>query len=84
MSRAGRSEAETVLRQVLEERTRRRIKALEAVRKAHKELQQAKQNYAEAVMEASAYGATNVAIAKQVGLTETAIRLYIKRRGGRQ
>jgi len=43
-------------------------------------LQQAKKAYGDAVMAANDIGASNTAIAREVGMSETAIRLYIKRR----
>lgn len=67
-----------------EERRRERVGSLAIVGAAYEELQQAKKKYEDAVMSAHTYGATNMAIARRVGLTETAIRLFIKRREDKQ
>lgn len=61
----------------LSEETERRLKD---VRFAHQDLQVAKKRYEDAVFAAHEHGCSNPQIARQVGMTETAIRLFLKRR----
>lgn len=57
-----------------------RSEALTEVMEAHKALSEAKARYERAVLAAHEVGCTNTIIAEHAKRTETAIRLFVKRR----
>ena len=57
-----------------------RSEALQEVKAAHEGLVEAKARYEKAVIAANEVGCTNMAIAEYAKRTETAIRLFLKRR----
>jgi DNA-directed RNA polymerase specialized sigma24 family protein len=73
-------EAETVLRQaqnLIEESKRN---ALERATKAYQGLRAAQAEYEAALLNADRRGVSSSAMARAFGISETAVRLYIKRR----
>lgn len=56
-----------------------RAEALSEVREAHQLLASAKKNYTEKIVRAKHLEITNAAIARVLGITETAVRLHYKR-----
>jgi hypothetical protein len=57
-----------------------RQEALEEVQEAHRVLEEAKERYERAVVVAHNVGCTNIIIGEYAKRTETAIRLFLKRR----
>lgn len=57
-----------------------RSEALKRVVKTHEQLRQAQLDYEEALLAAHAVGVRNTHIARKIGVTETAVRTYVKRR----
>jgi hypothetical protein len=74
------SETSEALREYSANQARLRAEALSACEQAYVDLQAARAKYADAVLAAHTYGASNSAIARRVGLTETSIRAFINRR----
>jgi len=58
-----------------------RDEALGLIRQRAIELRQARVNYEVALVEAHDLGIANTIIARAIGCTETAVRMYLKRRG---
>lgn len=73
-------EAETVLRQAQKVISERQEAALERAVKAHEQRRAAEAEYQAALMEADRVGLTPSKMAREFGVSETAVRLYIKRR----
>lgn len=64
----------------MRELQRKREEALNEVEQAYKVMVEAKTRYERAVLDAHSVGCSNTSIAGRVDMTETAIRLYLKRR----
>lgn len=54
--------------------------SLKRVIKAHRKLRSAQDDYEEAVLSAVALGLGATTIAREIGVSETAVRTYVKRR----
>lgn len=62
------------------EKEKERDKALREVARAYTRWQTAKDDYESAVVRASALGLSNTEIARKLGVSETAVRMFLKRR----
>ena len=64
------------------EKDKERDKALRDVARAYSKWQAAKTEYEDAVLRASALGLSNTQIARKLDVSETAVRMFLKRREG--
>lgn len=73
-------EATEVLRQVRELLAEMQQGALENAEMTHKNLREAQRQYEEALMRTDELGISPSVVARRLGMSEAAVRLYIKRR----
>ena len=74
------NEADSALRQAQRLIAERKAAAIERAVKAYRARKEADAEYESALLEADSLGVAHTKLAREFGVSETAVRLYIKRR----